>query len=163
MIHCFFMQEFIELQKPKKERMKKTKFFAIALLTLFTTVFSSCTKEQIALGLLYGTWNLDEQLDSDGDPVTPAPGVSSVTEITFFRCNEKAEETCTGTQKVTTTITAGSTTTTTISSGDFNYEVFAKSQLIIDGTVFEIETIKKDELKIHPMSQPKATRTYSKK
>lgn len=142
--------------------MKKTFLYVVAMGVVMTLSLSSCTKEQKSLGLLYGTWRLDSYLDSDGLPPATTPGFTQERLMTFFRCNGKDNTNCTGTSKTTTTTTILGSTTTSISGGDFQYSVFENSQILIDGNYWEIETIKKKELVVHPVQSPKATYTYSK-
>lgn len=142
--------------------MKKNLFKIVMGAAVLATSFSSCTKEQTSLNLLKGTWTLDAEYDSDGDLVDPTNAfVESVTnEITFFECNGKDNDPCTGTAKTTTKYVNDSELD--YSASDFSYEVHDKSILIISGTVYEIDELKKSSLKIHPASSPLAVREYSK-
>jgi hypothetical protein len=143
--------------------MKKAFLFLTAICFTMTITMSSCTKERMALDLLYGIWRLDQERDSDGDVIELPSSVTSREElVTFFRCSDKENESCTGTTKTTTTSVIGGSTVTTISSDVFSYRVFQKTQLVIDGQAFEIDELKKKDLVIHPVSTPLATRTYSK-
>jgi hypothetical protein len=141
--------------------MKKTFFYLTVICFTLSLTMSSCTKEQQALNLLYGTWRLDSQLDDDGDLIQANPDFRVESLTTFYRCNGKENEECTGTYKSTTTPTTGSATPF-INAGDFTYTVFAKEQLLMAGSYYEIEEIKKKSLIIHPVNSPKASRTYSK-
>lgn len=151
--------------------MKKNLFYVAIMMVAFPMLFSSCTKEQMALAALYGTWELEEQLDSDGDVVLqsgtvafPDPGTyADKTEVTFFRCNDKEEESCVATSKRTRTYSYNDgTTETDINAEEFDYNIFGKDQIIIDGQVMEIEKLTKKEFKFHPATAPEATSTYTK-
>lgn len=144
--------------------MKKTILPVIAIAAFMAFTISSCTKEQTFLNLLYGTWHLDSELDEDGIPVviTSPIVVSSDLIYTFFACNDKEEENCHGSYKSTTTYTASSGFTPSISAGDFSFRVFGKTQLLLDGDYWEVESIDKKTLSIHPAEKPRATHTFSK-
>jgi hypothetical protein len=143
--------------------MKKTILYLTAVCFTVTLTMSSCTKERIALDLLYGTWRLDSEKDEDGILIGLNPGVTSVEQLsTFYRCSDKQNESCTGSSKTTTVYTNNGTTTTTINTGTFSYRVFQKTQLLINGDVYEIDELKKKDLVIHPVENPLATHTLSK-
>lgn len=138
---------------------KNILYFALAL---FIISVSSCTKEQVSLNKLHGTWKLTSALDADGLPVTPIASCTSEQLVTFFLCDGKDQDDCYGTTKTTTTCTNGATSTTSITADDFSYSVFENSQMIWSGTPYEIESISKKTLKIHNTRTPKATLTYDK-
>lgn len=151
--------------------MKKTFLPVIAIAAFLSVTIASCTKEQTLLGFLYGVWTLDSQLDADGFPIsftTTIPGFSSTTsstEVTFYNCYDKTEENCYGTTTTTsvTTYVNGDPTDTNIFDDTWSYRVFGKSEITLDGDVYAIDEASKKSLVIHPVSAPKATRTYSKK
>ena len=142
--------------------MKKNLFKIAMGVAVLATSLSSCTKEQTSLNLLKGTWTLDAEYDSDGDLVDPTNSfIESVTrEVTFFECNGKDNDACTGVAKTTTKYVGDSELG--YSASDFSYEVYDKSILILSGTVYEIDELKKGSLKIHPVSAPLAKKEYSK-
>jgi hypothetical protein len=150
--------------------MKKNLFYT-AIVMVALSLFSSCTKEQMALNALYGTWELEEQLDSDGDvvPQTGATGFpvgtyTDKTEVTFYRCNDKEEESCTAVSVRTRNFSYNDgTTDESITSDQFNYKVFAKEQMVLDGQVVVVEKLTKKEFSFHPVNAEKATTTYKKK
>jgi hypothetical protein len=142
--------------------MKKT-FLYLAVIGLTMSIsLSSCTKEQKALGNLYGVWNLDSQLDTKGDLIVPASGTSSITLWTFYRCSEKDNDPCTGSRKTTLNYTIAGVPQTDISGSNFNYSVFQNTQLLIGNAYWEIESLTKKELVVHPVQSPKARHTFSK-
>ncbi|HLP50114.1 MAG TPA: hypothetical protein VK154_04475 [Chitinophagales bacterium] len=138
--------------------MKKITLSLLAV--AFMCAFSGCTKEQTTLNILHGTWKLTGELDEDGLPVVRSCTQEEI--VTFFLCQDKNQDDCTTSTKVTRTCTTGGTTVTTISAGASNYAVYGKELLVWDGASYEIESISKKEFKIHPVSQPKATHTYEK-
>lgn len=141
--------------------MKKNLFKIAFCVAVLATSLSSCTKEQTSLNLLKGTWNLDAMYDSDGVLMTPSSMITSqVTEVTFFDCNAKENESCTGVTKVTTDYVSSDELSYSVS--EFSYEVFEKDFLILGSTTYEIEELTKKSLVIHPASSPKAKREYSK-
>ncbi|MCW5906966.1 MAG: hypothetical protein KIS94_03840 [Chitinophagales bacterium] len=142
--------------------MKRNTLYMATLLVAFTMLFTGCTKEQMALALLYGTWSLEEQLDNNGAVVPATPNTTTEVLVTFFRCNDQNEENCYGSTKTTSTTTIGGSSTTTINGSSFSYRIFGKSQIVWGNTYFEIESLTKKELKLHPVSSPKATTTYKK-
>jgi hypothetical protein len=143
--------------------MRKSILYSVIAAFVFT--FSSCSKEGTTLANLHGTWRLTSQLDNDGLPVDPITGHTYEYLVTFFLCDKQDQDDCYTNTKVTDTYTSGSTTSTTISSNSSSYAVFGKTQLLwSDGfnDNWEIETITKKSLVIHPTDHPKATRTYEK-
>lgn len=145
--------------------MKKNLFKIVLGVAVIATSFSSCTKEQTSLNLLKGTWTLEEQYDNDGDLVDPTDSpfndIESVTtEVTFFECNGKDNDACTGVSKTTVVYNDGSDNA--INAGDFTYEVHDKTVLVISGQIYDIEELKKKDLTIVPTEQPLAKRVYSK-
>jgi hypothetical protein len=139
--------------------MKKTLLFLIAVCFTLTLTMSSCTKERMALNLLYGTWKLDSRLDNNGVAEPLGFGILSQEELlTFYRCSDKENEACTGSSKTTTVTSFGSS----INPGTFNYRVFKKTQIIIDNTYYEIDELKKKSFVVHPVNEPLAKETYSK-
>jgi hypothetical protein len=133
-------------------------YFAVAC---FIISFSACTKEQTTINTLHGTWKLTSILDPNGQPY-PVGSCTSEKLVTFFLCTDKEQGDCEGTTKTTTTCTIAGSTTTTITSGRFGYSVYGKDQLVWGSTNYEIESIKKKDLVIHPVNEPKATETYEK-
>ena len=143
--------------------MKKTLLYLTAICFTLTLTMSSCTKERIALNLLYGTWRLDSELDEDGVLIPLGTGITSREELsTFYRCSEKENEACTGSSKTTVVTTNGGASTTVIYPGSFTYRVFQKDQLIINGTYYEIDELKKKDMRVHPVDKPRAISTFSK-
>lgn len=142
--------------------MKTTvRFFAVVCIA-FSIGLSGCTKEQMTINLLYGSWKLDSQLDNAGNPDLP-PSNTTVEQIrTFYRCDNKENTSCPGSTKTTTVTNIGGSSITTIDGSQFSYSVFGKSQLLIGGTYYEIESVKGKALSIHPAEHPLATSTYSK-
>ncbi len=146
----------------KQNFMKKSlRFFAVVCIVL-SIGLSSCTKEQMTINLLYGSWKLDSQLDNAGNPDLPPSNTTVEFIRTFYRCDNKQNTSCPGTTKTTTVSTLGGSTITTIDGSSFSYSVFGKSQLVIGGTYYEIESVKGKTLSIHPAEHPLATSTYSK-
>jgi hypothetical protein len=144
-------------------KIMKNKFLLFAILGItISATMTSCTKEQMTINLLYGTWKLDSQLENNGTPVTYNNGTSVEEFRTFYRCDNKQSNSCVGATKTTTVATIGGSTVTTIDGRDFSYSVFDNSQLIINGTLYEIESVKKGSLSFHPVEHPLATSTYSK-
>lgn len=134
--------------------------FGVAVIA---TSLSSCTKEQTSLNLLKGTWTLDRSFDTDGDPVDPTDnfGVESQsTEVTFFECNGKDNEPCTGVSKTTTFYEDDNDAY--ISTGAFNYEVHDKTILVWNGDYYEIDELSKKSLVIYPAAYPLAKQEFSK-
>lgn len=151
--------------------MKKTFLPVLAIAAFISLTIGSCTKEQTLLDLLYGTWTLDQELDYLGviEPFVTTVTVGSntyvttvATEATFFDCNDKEEEKCYGTSKTTTTVTTNGVPDVSYGASSFEYIVFGKSQLVWNGTVYEIDEVSKKDLVIHPVSAPLAKKTYSK-
>ena len=106
--------------------------------------------------------NLDKEFDEDGiQVVVTDPDVSArVSEITFFECNGKDNDDCTGYTKTTTTYNDG--TPTDINANDFSYSVHDKEVLILSGTVFNIDELSKKSFKISRASEPLERYEYSK-
>ncbi len=145
--------------------MNKNLFKIVLGVAVIATSFSSCTKEQTSLNLLKGTWTLQEEYDTDGDLVDPTDSPFNIIdtyteEITFFECNGKDNEPCTGVSKTVVTYNDG--TDDNINAGEFEYEVYDKSVLVIAGQVYDIEELKKKDLTIVPTEYPQAKRVYSK-
>lgn len=138
--------------------MKKKILILLAVSAGIMFTISSCTKEQLALAILYGGWRLDSQLDDQGILITPPSGTTQENIITFFRCNSNDNQLCLGTSKTTTTVTGFPAN---IYCFDFYYMVYQKTQLVMGGDCYEIEEITKKTLRIHPCDEPLATRTYS--
>lgn len=141
--------------------MKKNMFKIVMGLALIATI-SSCTKEQTSLNLLKGTWTLDKEFDDDGiQVVVTDPDVASrVSEITFFECNGKDNDPCTGYLKTVTTYNDNSPTN--INATDFSYSVHDKEVLILSGTVFNIDELSKKNFKISRASEPLERYEYSR-
>lgn len=140
--------------------MKKSLLY-FALACVFFS-FSACTKEQMSLNMLYGTWRLTSELGDDGTLVTFPSYYTREILVTFYLCNDKDLEDCQGTQKTTGVNSTPVPPITTIAATTFNYSVFGKSQLVWGSTVYEIEKISKKELVIHDVEHPLATKTYEK-
>jgi|GEM_PF-4968523 len=147
--------------------MKKGLLFAAVAITLVFGM-SSCTKEQQFLKTLNGDWRLDTEKDDDGDVITYGQFVTSYEEIwTFFDCNLKVKEYCSGTT-ITTTVTTipsggGTTTNTSVQSGTFTYNVDEKDMLVVGSTVYIIDDVSKKSLTIHRPGHELATMEFSKK
>ena len=142
--------------------MKKNLFKIVFGVAVLATSLSSCTKEQTSLNLLKGTWTLDAAYDSDGDLIVPNNSIitSQTTEVTFFDCNAKENEPCTGVSKTVTDYV--NIDELDYSVNDFSYEVFEKEYLIWGSTTYQIDELSKKSLVIYPASNPKAKREYSK-
>ncbi len=138
---------------------KNILYFALAL---FIISVSSCTKEQVSLNKLHGTWKFVSALDENGLPNTPNPDCTSEVLSTFYLCKDKEQSECEGVTKTTTVCTINNTTTTSINSSTFGYSVFENSQMVMGGAIYEIESLTKKDLKIHNVRTPKATITYEK-
>ena len=110
--------------------MKKTFLPVLVIAAFISLTIASCTKEQTLLDLLYGTWKYESSLNSNGVLIPLGTDVISYDGVfNFYKCYDKTEEFCTGTYKATTTYTAISGLPTDISTGDFNYRVFGKTQI----------------------------------
>lgn len=140
--------------------MKKSSLLLAILAVAFLFTMSSCSKESTTLTTLHGTWMLTSELDASGVPVLPTVGCTSEELVTFFLCKDNDQGDCEGTTKATVNCTGF--LVPTISTGNFSYSVFEKTQLVWSGTVYEIESISKKEFKIHRASTPKATLTFAK-
>lgn len=140
--------------------MKKSFLLLAIVAVAFSFTMSSCSKESTTLTTLHGTWMLTSELDASGVPVTPAVGCTYEELVSFFLCKDNDQGDCEGTTKETVNCTGF--LVPTITTSNFGFSVFEKSQLVWSGTVYEIESISKKELKIHRASTPKATKTYSK-
>ncbi|MCX6200491.1 MAG: hypothetical protein NTY88_14925 [Bacteroidetes bacterium] len=121
---------------------------------------SSCSKESTTLTTLHGTWMLTSELDASGVPVLPTVGCTTEELVTFFLCKDNDQGDCKGTTKSTLNCTGF--LVPIISTSYFSYAVFEKTQLVWSGSYYEIESISKKELKLHPASSPKATLTFAK-
>lgn len=152
---------FASLNNQTKFFMKKPLLF-LSVVCMVTVMISSCTKEQMTINLLYGTWKLDSQLDNGGVEVALPSGTSVEFMRTFYRCDNKENTSCTGSTTSTTVSNVGGSTVTTIDGKSFSYSVFGKTQLMMGGTLYEINKAKGKDLVISPVEHPMATSTYSK-
>jgi hypothetical protein len=145
--------------------MKRNVLLGIAAIA-FMLIFSGCSKEQQLLNILNGDWKLETAKDSKGDIMvfTSLSTLSYEQITTFFDCNTKDNDPCTGTTKTTRVVlnSFDNTQNTVIDSKTFSYQVHDKSTLVIDGQVFAIDAVSKKSLTIHPVEQPLATSEYSK-
>lgn len=143
--------------------MKKNLFKIVLGVAVIATSFSSCTKEQTALNLLHGTWTLEEAYDNDGDLIETDPTIieSRSSEVTFFNCNGKDNEPCTGAGKTVTNY-VNPILDDDISTYTFSYEVHDKSILLMGGTYYEIEELSKKDLTIISAESPNEKWVYSK-
>lgn len=139
--------------------MKKSSLLLAILAVVFLFTMSSCSKESTTLTTLHGTWLLTSELDVFGDPVLPTVGCTSEELVTFFLCKDNDQGDCKGTTKSTENC---GWIVPTILTSYFSYAVFEKTQLVWSGSYYEIESISKKELKLHPASDRKATLTFAK-
>lgn len=143
--------------------MKKGFLFATVVVTLMLSM-SSCTKEQQLLKTLNGDWKVETVKDDDGDVVTQNSNVTFYESIwTFFDCNLKTKERCTGVTVTTTTTNINGNVNTSVQSGTFDYTVDEKDMLIVGQTVYVIDDVSKKSLTIHRPGHELATMEFSKK
>ena len=144
--------------------MKRNFSIITGLLIGLSIMLSSCSKEQVFLANLHGTWNLDSYLQNDGTTPNVIPGVTFVTQVTFFDCSTKnTQQNCNAVQTTTTTAVVGNTTTVDINSSEGSYQVEDKSLLTFRGDIWAVDKIDKKNLVIHKVEHPSAVYTYSKK